>query len=153
MDLIRPAVDGTLSALRACRKHKVKRVVVTSSVAAIEDTHPDKSPEDDTWNESHWSDPDRPEGMSAYAKSKVLAEKAAWEYQASIPEDERFELSVINPSFVLGPTNVGGSFASGDFIGQLMMNKLPAIPKVSLTCVDVRNVAQAHAKALMTDEA
>jgi nucleoside-diphosphate-sugar epimerase len=100
-----------------------------------------------------WSDPDRPEGMNTYNKSKLLAEKAAWEYMDSLPEDEKFELSTINPAFVLGPTNVGGNFSSGSFIGQIMMNKLPSIPKISMPCVDVRNVATAHAVALKTDEA
>ena len=120
--LIKPAVEGTLSVLRACRKHKVKRVVVTSSIASILDTHPDKTPDDDVYNEDHWSDPDRPGGMSAYAKSKVMAEKAAWDYVDSLPDDEKFELTVINPGFVIGPTHVGTDFSSGKIISQMMMN-------------------------------
>jgi nucleoside-diphosphate-sugar epimerase len=117
------------------------------------DTHPDKTPDDDVFNEGHWSDPDRPKGMSAYAKSKVMAEKAAWDYVDSLPEDEKFELSTINPGFVLGPTNVGGDFSSGKIIGQMMMNQFPAIPKMSMPSVDVRNVADAHANALKFDQA
>ena len=152
-ELINPAVNGTLAVLKACRKHKVKRVVVTSSVASVCDTHPDDEPDDDIYNESHWSDPDRPDGMSAYAKSKVMAERAAWEYLEGLPEDEKFEMTVINPCFVVGPTMIGGDFSSGKVVRMLMMSEFPAIPKISFGTVDVREVAQAHVNALKIDEA
>jgi nucleoside-diphosphate-sugar epimerase len=140
-DLIRPAVEGTLSVLRACRRNKVKRVVITSSIAAIENVHPDKEPKDNYFSEENWSDPDRPAGMSAYAKSKVLAERAAWDYVAKLPEDEKIELTVINPGFVVGPSFIGGDFSSGKVISDIMMNKFPGIPKISFPTVDVRDVA------------
>ena len=139
--LIKPAVEGTLAVLRACRKNGVKRVVVTSSVASIMDVHPDLAPDDDVYTEEHWSDPDRPAGMSAYSKSKVMAEKAAWEYVDKLSEDEKIELTTINPAFVLGPALTGGSFASGHVCENMMMNKFPAFPKLSFGIVDVREVA------------
>ena len=67
--------------MKACTKHKVKRVVITSSVAAIALTSKANRPPTGTrWTESNWSEPDRPEGMHGYPKSKTLAEKAAWDY-------------------------------------------------------------------------
>lgn len=91
--------------------------------------------------------------MDPYAKSKTLAEKAAWDYVNGLPEDERFEMSVINPGFVLGPTMVTGDFTSGKLISDFMTNKLPGIPKIFMPLVDVREVAQAHVNALKLDEA
>ena len=151
--LIKPAVEGTLAVLKACAKHGVKRVVLTSSIASILDVAKEDEPDDDIYTEEHWSNPDRPGGMQAYSKSKVLAERAAWDYVASLPDDQKFELSVINPGLVLGPSFVNTDFASGEIAGNLMNNKMPAIPKLSLACVDVREVAQAHVAALKSDEA
>jgi dihydroflavonol-4-reductase len=140
-EVIRPAVEGTLSVLRACRKHKVKRVVMTSSIAAIENVRHEDEPEDNTFNEGHVSDPDRPEGMSAYYKSKCLAESAAWMYVDKLPDSEKIDLTVINPGFMVGPSLVAGDFPSGKVISKIMMSKFPGIPRVSFPTVDVRDVA------------
>lgn len=83
MELITPAVDGTLAAMRGCQKHGVKRIVITSSCVAI------YKPTDKTktnYNRDDWTDPNRP-GVNAYEKSKVMAEKAAWDFLAALPED------------------------------------------------------------------
>ena len=77
-------------------------------------------PANRTFNESHWSNPDRPEGMGAYFKSKALAEKAAWDFQAALPADQRFEIVTICPGFIMGPPLRKGSFASGGWIKRLM---------------------------------
>ena len=60
MELIKPAVTGTLNVMEACRENKVKRVVLTSSLVSIEHTHPNMTPDDDVFTETHWSDPERP---------------------------------------------------------------------------------------------
>ena len=66
--------------MRACTANKVKRIVATSSIASIRNTAKEDSPKDGVYNETHWSNVDRPEGMVDYGVSKTLAEKAAWEY-------------------------------------------------------------------------
>ena len=151
--MIKPAVDGTLVVLRACVKHGVKRVVLTSSAYAIFRTHEDKRPSDGVHNESHFSDPSRKGGMTAYEASKALAEKAAWEYLDSLPEHQKFELTTICPGLVIGPSLIAGGFTSGKLISDLMNNEFPALPHASIPCVDVRNVVQAHVRAIKTDSA
>ena len=84
-EYVGPAVAGTKAIVNACAANGVRRCVITSSIASIQSVPEAQRPA--VFNESHWSDPERPEGMSNYAKSKTLAEKAAWDYQASLPED------------------------------------------------------------------
>ena len=79
-DVVPPAVNGTLAVMKACQQAHVRRCVITSSVAAVTLMAEADKPADNRYNETHWSNPDRPEGMGAYFKSKVLAEKAAWEF-------------------------------------------------------------------------
>jgi dihydroflavonol-4-reductase len=79
-----------------------------------------------------------------YIKSKTLAEKAAWEFQASLPESERFEIVTINPCLVFGPNINKAQFSSGEVIKKLMMREFPGIPKLAKGIVDVRDVAEAH---------
>jgi len=78
--LVTPAVNGTLSCMRACEAAGVKRCVVTSSCVSIMNMASTDKPADCTFDESCWSNPDRPEGLSPYSTSKVLAEKAAWDF-------------------------------------------------------------------------
>ena len=78
MELIRPAVEGTRSVMQAAYNAGVKRICLTSSLAScMFVTGPDGAP--DIINESHWSDPNAPT-ISAYEKSKTLAERAAWDF-------------------------------------------------------------------------
>lgn len=79
MELIKPAVDGTLAVMKGCHAHKVKRVVITSSVAAISQCLRQDRPQNNIYNESHWSNPIG-NHINAYSKSKTLAERAAWEF-------------------------------------------------------------------------
>ncbi|MDT5023973.1 MAG: hypothetical protein QOE61_399 [Micromonosporaceae bacterium] len=98
-ELIRPAVDGTLRVLRACADSgTVRRVVLTSSMVAVT-LGPDRN-SDRVLTEDDWSDPDL---CPAYPKSKTLAERAAWDFVAALPAEQRFELATINPGYVLGP--------------------------------------------------
>lgn len=90
---------------------------------------------------------------SAYSLSKLLAEKAAWDYQKSLPEGERFELTTVNPGLVLGEALVGKGFASGEVITDIMVGKNPGQPRVMFPTVDVKEVAQAHLNAVKIPEA
>jgi len=144
---IRPAVEGTLAVLRAAQKHKVKRVVVTSSISAVVMKKDENIKE--IYDESDWSEV---EVCPAYDKSKTLAEKAAWDYLFSLPEEDRFELVCLNPGFILGPSLVP-SDSSPTAVKMLMEGKIPFVPKVMLLMVDIREVALAHLRAIQVPEA
>ncbi|WP_216899882.1 SDR family oxidoreductase [Nocardia alni] len=144
-DLIVPAREGTLRVLRAARDAGVRRVVVTSSFAAIGYGH---APTDIPYDESSWTELSN--GVTTYAKSKTLAERAAWDFVAN--EGKDLELSVVNPTGIFGPAlgpDYGTSIAT---IVQLLGGALPRLPKVSAGLVDVRDVADLHVRA-MTDPA
>ena len=91
--------------------------------------------------------------MDPYEKSKVLAEKAAWDFHEGLPEDEKFELVTICPGFVLGPILCGPGFASGRAIEAVVNGEYPGLPRVSFPVVDVREIAQAHLQAVRVPEA
>jgi dihydroflavonol-4-reductase len=139
-DLIRPAVDGTLRALRAAQAADVARVVLTSSVAAI--VHPGGKALQD---ESDWADAGDP-GTTAYTRSKTLAERAAWDFVAS--SAPAMALTTINPGFVLGPPLDGEFGSSIAFVRRVLSGKDPMLPDYGLPIVDVRDVAEMHLRAL-----
>ncbi|XP_073255580.1 uncharacterized protein [Porites lutea] len=149
MELIGPAVDGTKSVLEACAKTKggVKRVVVTSSCAAI---NAGRYGEDHIFTEEDWSSL---EGSSPYEKSKHLAEKAAWELVKDLPDDEKFELCTINPGLILGPVLHGSNCGSMEFHRRLLERQMPMVPKLSMPMCDVRDVAAAHITAMTSPKA
>ncbi len=150
MELIGPAVDGTRRVLGAVARTagKVRRVVLTSSVAAVAYGHDRGSGR--VLTEEDWSNPDRCE---PYQKSKTLAERAAWDFVAALPEAERFELAVICPGYVMGPlmSPVGGT--SAEVVTRLLGREMPACPELGWATVDVRDLAQAHVLAMTTPEA
>jgi dihydroflavonol-4-reductase len=148
-ELIRPARDGAFRVLKASKAAGVKRVVMTSSMAAIAYGWGDARPNPLT--EEHWSNPDNLEDNTAYTRSKTIAERAAWDYMAG--EGAGMELSVINPSAVLGPAMSADVSTSLQIITQLMTGKAPASPRVGFCVVDVRDVADAHVKAMTVPEA
>ena len=148
-DLIRPAKEGTLRVLRAAAENGVKRVVLTSSVAAIAAGHPDSKTH---FDESDWSLPDSPT-IDPYPKSKTLAESAAWDFMKNLPQGHPLELAVINPGYVLGPLPDTHQRTSGELIQQLMGGKLPGLARVQFSAVDVRDVAAAHLAAMIIPEA
>ena len=131
--LIKPAVEGTLAVMKAAHATKAKKVVVTSSTASVA-----SGTQKDSYDESDWSDLEK---CDPYPKSKTLAEKAAWDFVENLPEDERFGLVTINPSFITGPNLNEAKFSSGDLVKQIMEGSMPGLPKMSLPAVDVRNVA------------
>ncbi|XP_071798880.1 uncharacterized protein [Asterias amurensis] len=148
--LIIPAVEGTQNVLKACAlSSTVKRVVLTSSVASICDFSKDF--EGDA-NESNWPDVD---SLDPYSKSKMLAEKEAWNFMDKMETrgEKTFDLVVINPGFVLGPVLSGSSCTSMEVIKRLMCRDPPLIPKMNFSVVDVRDVASAHIAAMKLPEA
>lgn len=146
-ELVRPAVDGTLRALKAAKNAGVKRVILTSSVMAVIAKPLAKGKSE--YTEYDWSELDSPK-LSAYDKSKTMAEKAAWNF-AKVPENN-IDLTCINPSLVLG-TPVGGDYgASLELIERLMRGKDPAVPNTGFGVVDVKDVATAHIAAMETPE-
>jgi nucleoside-diphosphate-sugar epimerase len=140
-ELIVPARDGALRVLRAARAAKVKRVVLTSSFAAVGYGHPEqKAPFDET----SWTNLDGP-GVTAYVKSKTIAERAAWDFVA---KEGGIELSVVNPVGVFGPV-LGPDLSTSIVIVQRMMDgAMPGCPKLDFGAVDVRDVADLHLRAM-----
>ena len=135
-ELIRPAVDGTIAVMRGCQAAGVKKVVITSSIAAI------ASDKKTHFTSEDWADY---ENEKPYEKSKALAEKAAWDFINDLTPGQKFDLVTINPGFIIGPNLNSAHFSSGDIIGKkFMMGELPGIPQLSMPIVDVRNVAEAH---------
>jgi len=143
---IKPAVEGTLRVLKACADADVQKVVLTSSFAAVGYGH---SREKEVYTEEDWSSVDGE--ISPYAKSKTLAEKAAWEFVESLEESKKFELTVINPVAVTGPMLTNDIGSSNDFLLKLISGSMPACPKIHMGYIDVRDVAKAHIFS-MTEE-
>ena len=141
-DLIVPAREGALRVLAAARDAGAKRVVLTSSFAAIGYGNPSPGR---PFTEEDWTNPDG-EGVSAYAKSKTLAERAAWDF---IERDGAgLELAVVNPVGVFGPV-LGQDFSTSiQLVKRLLDGALPGIPRVGFGIVDVRDVADLHVRAM-----
>lgn len=114
MVLVKPAVEGTINVCKACRKWKVKRLVVTSSSAAIKDQLAENRLP--ILTEENWSVVEKNPNITPYSISKVKAERAAWDYQKSLPDNEKFELITLCPSWILGPAMCKPGFASEDAI-------------------------------------
>jgi nucleoside-diphosphate-sugar epimerase len=145
-DLIVPAREGTLRVLRASHAAGVRRVVLTSSFAAI---GYGQKPQDKPFDETNWTDPSGSD-VQPYVKSKTLAERAAWDFIANDGGD--LELSVINPVGVFGPV-LGPDFSTSiSYVQHLLDGDIPGCPRIYFGVVDVRDVADLHIKA-MTDPA
>lgn len=140
-ELIGPAREGTLRVLRAARDEKVKRVVITSAFAAIGYGHANN---DRIFDEEDWTDP-RGADVQPYMKSKVLAERAAWEFLER--EGGALELSVINPVGIFGPV-LGSDFSSSVALVQSLLNGMPGVPRLYFGMVDVRDLADLHLRAM-----
>ncbi len=148
-DLIIPAREGALRALRFSAEAGVKRVVLTSSIAAVTFGQPNRSPEQ-PFDENDWTDHEKAE--SAYAKSKTLAEQAAWDFMKT-KEANGLELAVINPGAVLGPLLDKSFSASGEIVRKLLCREIPACPHLGFSMIDVRDVADAHLAAMCIADA
>ena len=141
-ELIVPAREGALRVLRASRDAGVKRVVLTSSFAAI---GYGQAPQSAPFNETNWSNTTGAD-VTAYVKSKTLAERAAWDFIAK--EGGALELSAVNPVAVFGPV-LGPDYSTSILLIQrLMSGTLPGSPRLSFGVVDVRDVADLHIRAM-----
>ncbi len=140
--LIKPALEGTLRALNAAKNSsKVKKVVLTSSMAAIAYGHDKQLCKPEDWT-------DTTKNVGAYVKSKTIAEKAAWEFIHSDNEPS-FSMTTIHPGMVFGPLlsdDIDG--ASAELLSKMINGKFPALPDAYFTVVDVRDVAKLHVESL-----
>lgn len=140
-ELIAAARDGTLRVLGAAAAGGVRRVVLTSSFAAVGYGHPDR---DDPFTEADWTDIRQPDA-APYIRSKAVAERAAWDFMAGAGG---MELSVINPVGIFGPV-LGPDFASSiDIIRRMLEGAMPAAPRTYFGLVDVRDAADLHLRAM-----
>mmetsp|Transcript_54025 Transcript_54025/g.58569 ORF Transcript_54025/g.58569 Transcript_54025/m.58569 type:complete len:328 (-) Transcript_54025:134-1117(-) len=151
-DCVTPAVNGTSAIMKACSTHQdtLKLCVLTSSCAAVMGpAKEDQAVPPAKYNESYWSNPDRPGGMMDYMKSKTLAEKTAWDYQAANPG---FDLVTICPTFIMGPAPCGQG-TSVEWLTKAMDGSKSEVPRGKNGFVDVRDVALAHLRAIQIPEA
>jgi nucleoside-diphosphate-sugar epimerase len=146
-DLIIPAREGTLRVLRAARDAGVKRVVLTSAFMAVGYGYPHT---DRLFTENDWTVTSSPD-VSAYGKSKTLAERAAWDFMAA--EGGSMELATIIPVAVLGPVLGKEITGSNELVRRLLDGALPGYPDFWMPIVDVRDVARAHLLAMTAPEA
>lgn len=144
-ELIKPAVEGTLRALKAADNAGIKRVVLTSSmVAMLGDVMGDENINETSWTNVH------AKNATAYLKSKTLAEKSAWDFV----KDKNMELVTIHPGPVYGPTtssNLSGESMS--LFKRIITGELKQMIKASINMSDVRDVAKIHVAALENKEA
>ncbi len=148
-ELIQPAVEGTQRALKAAKKAGVKRMVLTSSmVAMMADARGTVEINQNSWTNVN------AKGISAYLKSKTLAEQSAWEFINNQEGDQLLELVTINPGPIYGPTLSGN--LNGESMGmykKLISGEMPLLPKFTINMSDVRDVAAIHVAALINENA
>lgn len=146
-EIIRPAVEGTTRVLRAARDADVRRVVLTSSFAAI---GYGQKPQEKPFTEANWTNL-KSSDVLPYVKSKTLAEHEAWNFMGR--ERGGLELAVVNPVGVFGPV-LGPDMSTSILIVQrLLEGAVPGCPKIWVGAVDVRDVADLHLRAMMHPEA
>jgi len=148
MELIRPAVDGTRRALSAALRADVARIVVTSSMAAVYYGH--DSARTTPYGPADWTNLNG-RHVNAYTESKTLAEREAWTLVDAAGRHD--DLVVINPNAVMGPLLDEDPGTSAALIGRLMDGSLPATARLYFPVIDVRDVAEAHVRAMTAPEA
>ena len=146
-ELIRPAVDGTLRAFKAAKKAGVKRVILTSSNAAVFGRDLPKGATE--FDETMWTDINHQIGCAPYRKSKTLAERAAWDFIKN--EAPEIALTVINPSLVIGAPLDNKFGSSMAIIDQLIQGTRRMLPNLRVGIVDVKDVARMHVDSIKID--
>jgi dihydroflavonol-4-reductase len=147
-ELILPAVQGTQHVLRAAHEANIKRVVIVSSVAAVSAGH---NGDNRTFDENNWSVVEN--NIGAYARSKTLAERAAWDFINGAENTNKMEMVAINPPLILGPVPNKDLPTSAEMISTLMLGQVPGVARLKVGLVDVRDVASALILAMTTPEA
>jgi nucleoside-diphosphate-sugar epimerase len=147
-EMIVPARDGALRVLHAASAAGVKRVVMTSSVAAVAYG----SARDHAFTEKDWSDTSG-RNVDPYAKSKTVAERAAWDFVGSAENASKMELSTILPGLVLGPVLSSHFSSSGESVKRMLNHEILGIPDIWFPPIDVRDVAWSHVAAMTLPEA
>lgn len=142
-DVIRPAREGTIRVLRAAHHAQVKRVIMTSSVAAT-NHGAGQAP----YSEMDWTDVTG-RRATPYYRSKTLAEQDAWDFARAHP----LELTVINPGVILGPLHEPRVGASVGLIAQLLAGRFRGLPRFGFSIADVRDVSAAHVRAMVEPQA
>lgn len=147
-ELVGPAVAGTERALNAALQAGVARIVLTSSMAAMAYGH--GSQRTTPFTGADWTNLES-SGINAYVESKTRAERRAWEIMRAAGREE--DLVAINPSAIFGPLLDEDPGTSATLIQRLMNGSVPALPRIPITVVDVRDVAEAHVTAMTAPEA
>ncbi len=145
-EVVVPARDGTLRVLRAARDAGARRVVLTSSFAAV--GYSPKPVRD--YDEEDWTDPATP-GLPAYPLSKAVAERAAWDFIER--EGGGVQLVALNPTWIAGPTLTTAARSSLQLFIAMLDGAMPAVPRQRFGIADVRDVAALHVAAMATPEA
>ena len=140
-EIIRPAHEGLMRAIKSSVRNKVKRFVMTSSFSAIGYGHVK-----DVFDESHWTD--TTQKIGAYNKSKAIAEKAMWDYLDSLKDEEKIEAVAINPTLVIGASLSDDVGTSNIFLQKMLDGSYPVVPKVHFGYVTVKDTAKAHVAAM-----
>lgn len=149
-DLIIPAREGSLRVLKAAAAVGVKRVVLTSSMGAVDYGH---APRSEPFTEEDWTVLDGSVKVPPYMKSKTIAEKAAWDFVKSDANSGGMELVVVLPVMVFGPALSKDTSTSLMAITKLMDGSVPACPNLNYNIVDVRDIASLHLLAMTRSEA
>ena len=140
-EIIRPAHEGLMRAIKSSVRNKIKRFVMTSSFSAIGYGHVK-----DVFDESHWTD--TTQKIGAYNKSKAIAEKAMWDYLDSLKDEEKIEAVAINPTLVIGASLSDDVGTSNIFLQKMLDGSYPVVPKVHFGYVTVKDTAKAHVAAM-----
>jgi dihydroflavonol-4-reductase len=146
--VVDPARDGVIRVLAAATRAGIRRVVMTSSIAAI--MYGVRRPADHTYSEDDWTDATSAD-ITPYIASKAIAERAAWDYLKKTPGAPR--LAVINPALILGPALHPHLSTSLEIVRRMARGAYPAVPRIAFPICDVRDVATAHALALTSPQA
>lgn len=137
-DLILPAKNGTLNILKAASVNGVKRVVITSSIAAIV-YGKSKNHRNGVFDETHWTDANNKKDNTPYFRSKTIAEKAAWDFIKS--DNSGLELTTVCPGAMLGPILEKDFGTSASIVIKAMDGSMPALADIGFDVVDVRSIA------------
>src|ERR1700737_4444859 len=149
-ELIVPARDGTLRVLKACLAAGVQRIVVTSSVAAVRNADPDANSRRRELTEADWTNPDNLH-LTPYTRSKTIAERAAWDFMRAQGAEDR--LGTGQPGAIIGPLLGGDRSYSLQAVERMLTGRMPGLPRLGFSFIDVRDVAELEVGAMTAADA